>query len=330
MAILRCKVCGAPLNIDGKERVVVCKYCGTKTILPGAEDEQAGKPASSEAGSPSQKQKRKRLVILLLLLLLLIAGTVAGLKYLQPVIRQNSAYRSAAALRDEGKIKEAIEAFASLRGYKDSASQILLLETELLQQAAVGDTVLFGTYEQDNNTGNGKEEIEWLVLDKDGSKLLLISKYALDCRKYNDSETAVTWETCSLRTWLNGTFLKTAFGTEEQERILTTTVTADKNPKYDTDPGKDTQDRVFLLSLAEADRYCASNDGRLGYATAYIRAKGAYVGNNQACWWWLRSPGYDSDRAAYVDFDGTILDLGYSVNYDRGAVRPALWVDSAP
>ena len=31
-----------------------------------------------------------------------------------------------------------------------------------------------------------------------------------------------------------------------------------------------------------------------------------------------------------VDFDGTILDLGYSVNYDRGAVRPALWVDSAP
>ncbi len=44
----------------------------------------------------------------------------------------------------------------------------------------VGDVIYFGSYEQDNNLSNGKEEIEWIVLAKENRKALLISKYALD------------------------------------------------------------------------------------------------------------------------------------------------------
>ena len=75
----------------------------------------------------------------------------------------------------------------------------------------VGNSVSFGSYEQDNNPANGKEEIEWIVLDVQGDRSLLISKYALDCKKYNTEWTDGTWESCSLRKWLNSDFLNAAF-----------------------------------------------------------------------------------------------------------------------
>ncbi|MBP3696995.1 MAG: hypothetical protein J6J45_05560, partial [Clostridia bacterium] len=67
----------------------------------------------------------------------------------------------------------------------------------------VGDYITFGSYEQDNDLSNGKEPIEWLVLDKQDGKVLVISKYALDAKPYNDEYVDVTWETCTLRSWLN-------------------------------------------------------------------------------------------------------------------------------
>lgn len=40
-------------------------------------------------------------------------------------------------------------------------------------------------------------------------------------------------------------------------------------------------------------------------------------------WWWLRSPGYDQDFAAFVYYDGSLYDF-YSVRDDSGCVRPVL------
>ena len=54
---------------------------------------------------------------------------------------------------------------------------------DIVTNNSVGDTITFGTYEQDNNTSNGKEAIEWTVLDKNGMSVLLISKQALDCQR---------------------------------------------------------------------------------------------------------------------------------------------------
>jgi hypothetical protein len=89
---------------------------------------------------------------------------------------------------------------------------------------------------------------------KDG-KVLVVSKYALDCERYNASSIGVTWETCTLRKWLNDDFINSAFSADEKAIIPTVTVSADKNPQYSTYPGKATQDQVFLLSINEVEKY---------------------------------------------------------------------------
>ena len=91
-------------------------------------------------------------------------------------------------------------------------------DSEVLEATSykVGDIIKFGHYEQDGNTSNGKEEIEWQVLKVESDRVLMVSKYCLDCKKYNETYTDVTWETCTLRKWLNNDFKKAAFSTEEQ------------------------------------------------------------------------------------------------------------------
>ena len=206
----------------------------------------------------------------------------------------------------------------------------------------VGDTIKFGHYEQDNHLYNGKESIEWLVLDKkqDGS-LLVISKYALDCQPYNTKRTDVTWETCTLRKWLNSTFLKAAFSAEDQKKIVQTTVVNADNSYYGTNGGANTKDWIFLLSIDEACKYFVNDDGthdirgkshqRACTPTAYAIAQGAFVdsGNdwyNGNCWWRLRSPGVLLGAAALVVRDGYVNVSGNGVSVDQSAVRPAMWI----
>ncbi len=190
----------------------------------------------------------------------------------------------------------------------------------------VGDIITFGSYEQDNDSSNGKEDIEWQVLAREGSRVFLISKYALDCQPYNTDWTDVTWENSTLRTWLNGTFLDNAFTSSEQAVIAQTTVTADKNPKFNTNPGNATTDKVFLLSIEEAKKYFPSHSARWCEATAFADAKGALIVYDNS-WWWLRSPGCRQDYAAGVSTDGSVSHNGDYVHLNYNAVRPALWID---
>ena len=216
--------------------------------------------------------------------------------------------------------------------YKDSASKRdsirLQYEKTVLPKVRVGSYVSFGSYEQDNNTSNGKEDIEWLVLEVKDGKALVISRYALDCKPYNTSFTDITWENCTLRKWLNNDFVNSAFSEEEKAMILAVTVPADKNLEYNTEPGNATQDRVFLLSITEANKYFRSYSARQCEPTQYAVANGAYVNSdNDNCWWWLRSPGGYQTFAANVLSDGGVNCYGRDVNVVNGAVRPTLWID---
>ena len=196
---------------------------------------------------------------------------------------------------------------------------------------SVGDIIEFGAYEQDNDTSNGKEPIEWQVLAKEDNKILVISKYALDAKPYNTEFENVTWETCSLRTWLNETFLDEAFSKAEKSMIQTTEVSADKNPDYSTDPGNATKDKIFLLSIDEANKYFASNKSRRCVPTAYAIAKDAMtsdhykVDGEAICCWWLRSLGNYQNNAADVDCGGVNSYGNYVLTGNRG-VRPAMWI----
>ena len=191
-----------------------------------------------------------------------------------------------------------------------------------------GSYYTFGSYEQDNNLNNGKEPIEWQVLDVKDDSVLLISKYALDRQLYNDYYANVTWETCTLRSWLNGTFLNEAFTVEEQKKILKSWITADKYSENTADPGNDTIDQLFLLSVTEVKQYL--NDKRC-QGTEYARARGCYNSTNKGnlgnCVWWTRTPGVSSGNAAYIYDGGAINSEGVSVTFTNLAARPAMWID---
>ena len=256
-------------------------------------------------------------------------------------------YQQANNLNAAARYDEAYAIYVTLTGYKD-VDKLLAEDDNMIAAAAaardakfaVGNYVTFGTYPQ-TKAGNDATPIEWLVLARDGDKALLISRYALDAQPYNKDYTSVTWETCTLRTWLNGTFYNKAFSSAEQAAILTTNVDNSKNQCYSgwsTSGGNNTQDKVFLLSYAEANKYFgvtydnSSNTKSRVAPTAYAIAQGAWTDSfdktadrADAGHWWLRSPGNYRDYAASVYTNGSLF--GANVDANSGSVRPALWVN---
>ena len=246
---------------------------------------------------------------------------------------------------DSGDYKTACILLNGL-SYKDSAEKLKSAKQVLLKNPKVGDIVYFGAYEQDNNTSNGKELIEWLVLAKKGNRVLVISDKALDCQLYNntsDYDKNITWEICSLRKWLNADFINAAFSAEEQSKIQSTTVSADKNPKYGSNPGNATTDKVFSLSINEVNKYFTSDEARRCVPTAYAKANGVNVIDNyhkegtSVCCWLLRTPGNSScsvysyssyyyNDIAFVYFNGSVNYSGNAVDTVGFAVRPAMWI----
>lgn len=244
-------------------------------------------------------------------------------------------YTATLELYNAGKYEEAIKGFTDLDGYKDSPEKLSEIRhsSEWLKIAPVSETVFFGSFEQDNDTLNGNEDIEWIVLARENDRVLVISRYALICKPYEstrintNSETSVTWETCSLRKYLNGLFLTHNFSDNELSMIPTVTISADINPKYDTDSGNSTEDQVFILSITEANTYFISDSERQCQATDYCDSKGTYKESNGYCSWWLRSPGYSTNGATCVDSGGVINYNGVNVNQEHFAIRPAMWIN---
>lgn len=201
-----------------------------------------------------------------------------------------------------------------------------------IQSANVGEIIIFGSYEQDNDTSNGAEPIEWLVLDRQSDRILVISRYGLDCQPYNTVRTSVTWEICTLRSWLNSEFYNTAFSDSEKASVITTTVENPDNAGYGTQGGNATSDNVFCLSIDEANGYFAMDEARATKPTAYAVSRGTWTWKEKDqfagnCWWWLRSPGAYQNYAAYVSYlDGSVIAGGCIVDIVTGAVRPAMWI----
>ncbi len=255
------------------------------------------------------------------------------------VIQPRNRYNQALSLRADGQYDQAVALFLQLGNYSDAAEQAAAAAARDAM-FSVGNYVTFGTYPQ-TKSGNDETPIEWLVLDRQGNKVLLLSRYGLDAKPYNTSYTNITWEKCTLRTWLNKDFMNRAFTAEEQAAILTTNVDNSKSQgysKWSTSGGNDTQDKIFLLSYAEANKYLGvtySNDNNTKSRvspTAYAKAQGAGTSSSYktadgepAGWWWLRSPGYRQYYAAYVSTVGS-LSHPY-VNSDDGSVRPAFWLN---
>ena len=177
------------------------------------------------------------------------------------------------------------------------------------EQLTVGGTYTFGTY--------NSAAITWRVLSVDvaNNRALLITEQALETRAYHSSYASITWENCSLRSWLNGDFLNN-FTTAEQSKIVEVTNTNPNNSSYGTSGGNATSDKMFLLSIDEAYSYFSNDDAR----------KCTLLSDNSDSGWWLRSPVDTDIYAAYVNSDGSVADSGNLVGNSLG-VRPAFWLN---
>ena len=202
------------------------------------------------------------------------------------------------------------------------------------------------------------EPIKWRVLNVHGDDALLVADKGLDDQKYSNASARVTWETCTMRSWLNGydssvnrhgtdysskNFINTAFTLSERSAIKTIEVVNEDNISFGTEGGNNTSDKIFLLS--ENEVYNSSTALSYGFiknssthdearrckSSTYAKATGvhsdtdtSYIGD---CDWWLRSPGYGAYYAAYVNYDGYVYTNGGDVDSDCYAVRPALHLD---
>jgi len=188
--------------------------------------------------------------------------------------------------------------------------------SELSEIVALDEVVGFGQYEQDNNTDNGKEAIEWRIVAKDDTKALLVCETAIEAMAY-DAEGEKAWESSSVREWLNGELIKTAFNAGEVAKMLDTAVA---NEAFGD---ANTTDKIFLLDAAQITEYLAGNLSVR--ASDYAAANGAWNDNSLSCRWWVRYPAADSGiaTAAYVEPAGV---AGVDAAYDMVGVRPAVWV----
>ena len=208
---------------------------------------------------------------------------------------------------------------------------------ELIEKAISIDTKLENNnenrvYNPDSTMkfGNYHGAVEWLVLDKKDGKALLISKYCLDAKEYdkNENNESVTWETSTLRQWLNSCFINEAFTDEEKALICGTHLQNPDNPEYGTDGGNDTTDKVFLLSIDETSKYLSDKIVRKAEATDYAKDKGIFVSEeNGKSWWWMRSPGSDDLCASCMGNDGFVHGDGQMIEDRTCGVRPAMWVN---
>ena len=139
----------------------------------------------------------------------------------------------------------------------------------------------------------------WIALDValEYNCALFISQDIIAQKAYHEPGGSITWANCSLRTWLNGSFLS-SLPAQIRSRVM-----------------EGTSDQVFLLTFDEVRKYFKSDSDRVAKF------------NGSTGWWWLRSPGYYPSDAAFVSTDGYVNDHGLLVYHADGGVRPALWLN---
>ncbi|MDF2686986.1 MAG: hypothetical protein K0S55_2169 [Clostridia bacterium] len=186
---------------------------------------------------------------------------------------------------------------------------------------------------------------DWLVLDKQNGKALILSETVTEFRRYHHTNTNITWAECELRGYLNDEFYNT-FNENEKSRIIKTKVTTPTQLWHGTDGGKDTDDYIFLLSVQEVVKYFGDSGDMEARKGWWARMEGYWLGNGfgQVLFdkynntriaknvngnketWWLRSPGRLNIFAMAVGTDGALGFTGHGIDHTNKTVRPAMWI----
>lgn len=202
------------------------------------------------------------------------------------------------------------------------------------------------------------DPIRWRVISLENETACLMADRLLDCQPYSATDGPVSWETSTVRSWLNSYpssensasidyqkkgFISTAFTAEQLEAIINTRVKNQPNSRYGTDCGNDTEDRVFLLSNDEV--FSSDTAARNGFyagsgyddpakrfrSTMYAKCRGSwwssvngYMGNS---FWFMRTNGYTQESVTYICDFGYIYSRGTISTCEDAGVLPAIWID---
>lgn len=221
--------------------------------------------------------------------------------------------------------------FEELGDYLDSEEKLVEIDHLRYVNVDVGEIISFGKFKQNITL----DPVKWKVLTRIGTCVLVISEKVLDCHEYGGE----TWKDSTIRSYLNGEFFNTAFTSEEQAMIPTVTVKNPDNETYGTYGGGDTEDKIFLLSLSEVKRYIADgnetpdHEARRAEGTSWALDKydelmppNTLYTRYDTMLWWLRDPAEKSCHM-YVTILGNLNTEGARIGFDRGGVRPAMWID---
>ena len=228
-------------------------------------------------------------------------------------------YKKALQMLDDEQYGLAVEFLSFLGDYKDCRERINNLKNSDIKMqcylASVGDTVLYGEYEQDNNVENGKEVVEWIVIDKTKDSVFLLAKSCLSAQQYHTSDdNVIEWKESSLRMWLNDNFINDIFSKEQQSVLIR----------------NDDGDLCSLLTLEQFDEFVKNYDYRISHYTAYAHSiAGPFLkeySDNFPNSWWIRSSSYQSTQFGYwykdVNYEGE-TNL-YASPESTNGVRPCI------
>lgn len=220
-------------------------------------------------------------------------------------------YMDALAYVDEGHTETAFYLLNNISGYAEADTKAAELLAEHphfnILNASQGDEVILGKYEQDNNTSNGLEDIEWIVLKNENGVVYAVSKYILDAQVYNTHN----GDGSTLKSWLKDDFYNAAF----------------------TDIPKGFVSKVGLLSRDDMSVYHSIANTKPEW-TAYSKAQEPenhyYAGYS----WWLDGEYFHGYGFADVDMAVVIESGSYSNNVSPvtgvNGVRPAIIINCTP
>jgi len=194
---------------------------------------------------------------------------------------------------------------------------------------AVGDIVVIGSYEQDNVLDNGKEPLEWIVLEvnEEEGKAWLMTKYCIDQAIFWHERVSRYWGNSTLREWMNGDFIAETF-TEAEQSVILTTIVENEDANGRKAAREATEDKIYLLSKAEVLHFMPELEDRVAYPTEYAKTKGITLSpETGSCRWWTRTPGARKMDICGMRLDGRISAYGMQdVDWPTNTIRPVMWV----
>ena len=190
-------------------------------------------------------------------------------------------------------------------------------------QSGLFDTMFFGSYYYGNQGETAP--IEWIILKEENGRKLLLSKYIIDAVDYHEKGQVQSWEECSIRTWLNTEFIKKSFSETEAACLIETRRDETRNLFYQTEDLKQCEDKVFLLSVEEIEKYLGTDKVAMGPVTPYALERGVFTQN--AGLWWTCTPGDDFGMQTYIDTEGGIAYEGCYQQRSEVGLRPAMWIN---